>query len=364
MASGARILVVNPGSTSTKVAVFEDARQRWIATLDHPAEQLRNFRRVIDQCEFRQADVVRAVEAAGFSLRALAAVVGRGGLLHPLVGGTYRVDERLLADLRAEVQGEHASNLGGLIAGQLAQRADCPAFIVDPVVVDELAPLARYSGLPPIRRRSIFHALNQRAAARKVAERVGKRYEQGNFIVAHLGGGISVGAHRRGRVIDVNNALDGDGPFAPERSGGLPAGDLARLCFSGQHTPADVQHMIRGGGGVVGYLGTNDMRAVEGRIGLGDRDALEVYEAMAYQVAKEIAALAAVLCGEVDAVVLTGGLARSEMFVGWIKQRIGFLGPVHVFAGEMEMEALALGALRVLRGEERPRAYLGQTEAT
>jgi len=257
------------------------------------------------------------------------------------------------------VQGAHASNLGGLIADQLAQRAGCPAFIVDPVVVDELSTLARYSGLPAIKRRSIFHALNQRAIARKLAERVSKRYEQGNFIVAHLGGGISVGAHFHGRVIDVNNALDGDGPFAPERSGGVPAGDLARLCFAGKHTLADVQRMIKGNGGVVGYLGTNDMRAVEGRIDLGDRSALEVYEAMAYQVAKEIGALAAVLFGDVDAIALTGGLARSELLVGWIKQRVSFVAPVHVFAGEVEMEALALGALRVLRGEEQPRTYRG-----
>jgi len=358
-----RILAINPGSTSTKISVFEGEKEVWSAKLSHGTAELSAFPSIYDQYDFRKNVIRRELESAGYSVGSLSAVVGRGGLVHPLEGGTYLVTERLLEDLRKGVQGEHISNLGAPIAAELAHEAGCPAYIVDPVVVDELEPLARFSGHPAITRRSIFHALNQKAVARKAAAELGRAYDQVNLIVIHLGGGISVGAHRRGRVIDVNNALDGDGPFTPERSGGLPVGDLVTLCFGGTKSLAEIRKMIKGAGGIVAYLGTNDMRHVEEEIAAGNGEYRIVYEAMAYQVSKETGAMAAVLGGDVDAIVITGGVAYDRSFVDWIRRRVGFLARVLVYPGEEEMEALALGALRVLRSQEQARTYDPSTDS-
>ncbi len=352
-----RILVVNPGSTSTKIAVFDDEEEVFSVNIFHPSEEIAKYGKIIEQYEFRKQAILDILKEKGIELETLSAVVGRGGLLRPIEGGTYIVNEKMLEDLREGRQGEHASNLGGIIAHAIASPLNIPAYIVDPVVVDEMDAIAKYSGLPEITRRSIFHALNQKCTARKAAEELGKKYEEVNLIVCHLGGGISVGAHKKGRVVDVNNALNGDGPFAPERAGGLPAWDLIQLALSGKYTKEELKKKLAGKGGVVAYLGTNDMREVEERVKNGDKKAEEVYKAMAYQVAKEIGALSAVLAGDVDAIVISGGLAYSEMFVNWIKERVSFIAPVFVYPGGDEMRALAMGALRVLRGEEEAKEY-------
>ncbi len=354
-----RILVINPGSTSTKISVFEDEREVWSSKLKHSSEEIARFDRIIDQYDFRHDVILRELEKAGYSIDTFSAVTGRGGLLMPMEGGTYRVTEKLLDDLRAEVQGDHVSNLGAPIAYQLAGEAGCESFIVDPVVVDEMESPARYSGHPALARRSIFHALNQRAVARRACRETGREYMKSRLIVAHLGGGISVGAHSMGRVIDVNNGLNGDGPFTPERTGGLPSGDLAELCFSGNYTFDQVKKMIKGEGGVVAYLGTNDMLEVEREVAKGNEEYREVYYAMAYQIAKEIGALSAVLSGLVDLIVISGGIAYDSTFIGWIRERVEFIAEVRIYPGEMEMEALARGALRVLRHEEQVKTYQG-----
>jgi butyrate kinase len=352
-----RILVVNPGSTSTKIALFADAVQLEQRSISHPAAELGGFPRVADQLPLRLASVEHFMAERGIRPDSLHAVVGRGGLLRPVEGGTYRVDDGMVEDLKRAAEGEHASNLGGLIARAVADGPGIPAFIVDPVVVDELDEVARLTGLPHIRRRSIFHALNQKAVAREAARRLGRPMESLRLIVAHLGGGISVGAHREGKVVDVNNALDGDGPFSPERSGGLPSGQLADWCFSGSATPAEVRKKLTGGGGMVAHLGTNDLVEAERRIASGDGRAARVWEAMAYQTAKQIGAMAAVLEGRVDAVILTGGLAFSSGFAEAVSARVRWIASVLVIPGEKEMESLALGALRVLRREEQVKSY-------
>jgi len=353
-----RILAVNPGSTSTKISVYEDEKEVWDLKLSHSPEELSPFgTNIFEQYGFRRDVIVTALQAAGYPVESFDGVVGRGGLVKPIPGGTYLVDDNLLKDLKIGILGQHASNLGGPIAAELAKTADCDAFIVDPVVVDEMESIAKFSGSPLLSRKSIFHALNQKAVARKAAAELGRHYDSSNFIVIHLGGGISVGAHRKGKVVDVNNALDGDGPFTPERSGGLPAGDLAKLCFSGEHTLTDIKKLIKGQGGIVAYLGTNDMMKVEDEVEKGNSEWLAVYQAMAYQIAKETGAMAAVLRGNVDAVVVSGGIAYDKNFISWLKEMIEFIAPVIVYPGEMEMEALALGALRVLTGKEKPKTY-------
>jgi butyrate kinase len=352
-----RILVINPGSTSTKIALFENEQELFAQNLHHSAEELAPFPSIIAQLPLRLQAIERFLEKNNIVLETIDAFVGRGGLLHPIPSGTYYVNERMVADLEAGVSGEHASNLGGLLAQKLAKSNDKPAFIVDPVVVDEMDVSARFSGHPLLPRKSIFHALNQKAIGRKAAAQLGKHYQELNLIIAHLGGGISVAAHAHGRVVDVNNALDGDGPFSPERSGTLPAGDLARLCFSGTYALKEVQKMIVGKGGIVAYLGSNDMRLIVQRIADGDENARAVYHALAYQVAKEIGAMSCVLSGRVDAIVLTGGIAFDNTLTGWIRERVEFIAPVHIIPGEEEMEALALGALRVLCQEEQARPY-------
>lgn len=352
-----RILVINPGSTSTKIAVFDDENEIFKVNISHPVEEIQKYPKIIDQFEFRKEVIMKELARAGIPKESLSAVVGRGGLLRPIPSGTYAVTEKMLEDLKAEVQGEHASNLGAMIADSIAQDLNIPAFIVDPVVVDEMEEIARITGLPMIRRRSILHALNQKKVARQAAADIGKPYEELNLIVVHLGGGISVGAHKKGRIVDVNNALNGDGPFAPERAGSLPAADLVELCFSGKYTKPEIKKLLAGKGGIVAHLGTNDMRAVEEMVKNGDPKATLIIQAMAYNVAKWIGAMATVLEGKVDAVVLTGGLAYYRYFVDLIKERCEFIAPVYIYPGEDEMKALAEGALRVLKGEEKARIY-------
>jgi butyrate kinase len=359
-----RILAINPGSTSTKIAVYEDTTPILERTLRHAAEDLASFAHIADQFDFRKQIIVTAIEEAGIQPDTLDAVVGRGGLIRPVAGGTYAVTEEMLADLRSGFAGEHASNLGGILAYDIAQPAGLPAYIVDPVVVDELGDVARLSGIPELPRVSIFHALNQKATARRAASEMGARYEETRFIVAHLGGGITVGAHDCGRVVDVNDGLNGEGPFSPERSGGVAALKIVKLLTSGDYTADQIKKMIKGEGGLVAYCGTNSAEELQGCIDEGDEDVRLVMEAMAYQVAKEIGAMATALKGRVDAILLTGGVAYDKRVVEWITDRVSFLAPVKVYPGEDELRALAEGALRVLRGEEAALTYAeGQQRA-
>ncbi|WXR60263.1 butyrate kinase [Peptostreptococcaceae bacterium AGR-M142] len=352
-----KILAINPGSTSTKIAVYEDEKEIFEKTLRHSNEEIEKYETISAQMDFRREVIEQALVEANIKLEDLSAIVGRGGLLKPMAGGTYKVNEPMLKDLEVGVLGEHASNLGGRIAHEMAQKVSIESFIVDPVVVDELTDVARISGNSNLERKSIFHALNQKATARRAAKELNKKYEETNIIVAHMGGGVSVGAHQNGIVVDVNNALDGCGPFSPERSGGIPAGDLVKMCFSGEHSLDEIKKMLKGNGGIVSYLNTNDAREVEAMIEKGDKKAQLVYKAMAYQIGKEIGACAAVLKGKVDAIVLTGGIAYSKMFTAWIVEMIDFIGEVKIYPGEDEMSALAMGALRVLNKEEEAKIY-------
>jgi butyrate kinase len=318
---------------------------------------LSTFHKIIDQYEFRLEIILNFLKEKGIDYSTLDAVVGRGGLLKPIASGTYRVNEKMLEDLHKGVSGEHASNLGGILASGIAKKLSIPAYLVDPVVIDEMKPIARISGMPEIPRVSILHALNQKAVARKAALDLGKKYEKANFVIAHLGGGISVGVHCKGKVIDVNNALNGEGPFTPERSGGVPVGALVELCFSGKFTKDEIMKKIKGKGGLVAYLNTNDVREVLNRIKQGDKKAKLILEAMAYQVAKEIGAGATVLKGQIDAIILTGGIAYANEFINMIRDRVSFLSLVMIYPGEEEMLALCNGALRVLKGEEVEKIY-------
>lgn len=352
-----RILTINPGSTSTKIAIYDNEKPVFEEVIRHSTEEISKFEKLFDEYEFRKSVILETLSEKGINLTKLAAVVGRGGLLKPISGGTYSVNEAMIDDLKVGVLGEHASNLGGVLAYEIASQLNIPSFIVDPVVVDEMDEVARISGMPEIERISIFHALNQKAVARRAARDMKKKYDELNLIVVHLGGGISVGAHKAGKVIDVNNALDGEGPFSPERAGGLPSGDLAKLCFSGKYTHAEIKKKIKGSGGFVAYLGTNDAREVVKMMDLGDTKAGLIFRAMAYQVSKEIGACAAVLKGDIDAIILTGGIAYNELFTGWVKDSVSFISDVIIYPGEDEMIALAEGGLRVLRGEEEPKIY-------
>ena len=351
------ILVINPGSTSTKIALYENEKELFNTSIFHSADELSRFKKISDQKEFRLQLVEKVLEKNNISLDTIDGIVGRGGLVRPIPGGTYLVNEKMIKDLQKAEWGEHASNLGGIIAFGLGKKIGVPAYIVDPVVVDEMEPLARISGFPEIERRSIFHALNQKAVARKAAHEIGRDYKDVNLIVAHLGGGISVGCHRKGKVIDVNNALNGDGPFSPERAGGVPAGQLIEICFSGRYTLQELKKRLVGQGGMVGYLGTNEMPKVKERIEKGDDKAALIYEAMVYQVAKEIGSCATVLKGKVDGIVLSGGLAYDKKFVDMIRERVEWIAKIFVFPGEKEMEALALGCLHVLEGKEEAKIY-------
>ena len=352
-----KMLIINPGSTSTKIAVFEDEKRVMEQVLRHAPEDLAPFESIIGQYEFRKHVILESLASHEVDLATLNAVIGRGGLLKPMEGGTYRINDRILEDVRSEAVGSHASNLGAVIANEIAAELRIPAFIVDPVVVDEFEPLARISGMPEIERTSIVHSLNQKAVARKVAKEMRSSYEKLNLIIAHMGGGITVGVHKCGRIIDVNNGLE-DGPFSPERAGGLPSVSLARLCYSGKYSFEEIKKKLIGKGGLMGYLDTNDGMKINERIKEGDLHARLIYEAMAYQVAKEIGSAAAVLCGDVDAIVLTGGLAYDTMITDWITDRVKFISEVKLVPGEEEMEALAQGGLRVLRGEEKEKTYV------
>lgn len=351
-----KVLVINPGSTSTKIAAYENETCVWKEGIDHPANELQRFTRVGDQYEYRIASVLNVLDKKGAALEIFNAIAGRGGLLNPLVGGTYLVDNDLVQILQDAPGGDHASNLGGIIAYHLAQKIQVPAYIVDPVAVDEMEPLARLSGLPELPRLSQSHALNMKAVARKVARRMGNAYQDVNLIVAHLGGGISVAPHLKGRMIDVNNA-NNEGPFSVERCGTLPAYQLVKLCYSGKYSETEMLTKILKEGGMFAYLQTKDARFVEKRMKEGDSMAKLVLEGLCYQVAKEIGAMATVLAGEVDRIVLTGGLAHSEFITREISRRVSFIAAVEVVPGEEEMEALALGALRVLLGEEQALVY-------
>lgn len=351
------ILAINPGSTSTKIAVFKDEEMIFEEKISHSTEDLKEFRTIFDQYPLRKKVILEAIEKRQYNINNLNAVVGRGGLIKPVEGGTYRVNEKMLEDLKIGVLGEHASNLGGVLAYEIASKINAPAFIVDPVVVDEMEPIAKITGVPRIKRKSIFHALNQKAVAKRYAKNTGKKYEELNLIIAHMGGGITVGAHKKGKVVDVNNGLEGEGPFSPERAGSLPAMDVANLIFKENMSREEMKKLIAGKGGLVAYFGTNDAREIGAMIDNGNTEAKLVYEAMAYRIAREIGACAATLSGKVDAVILTGGLAYDARLVNWIKERVSFIAPVEVFPGEDELKALAEGALRVLRGEEVAKEY-------
>ena len=353
-----RILAINPGSTSTKITVYDNELLLLEQVIRYSNGELVGFTSIIEQYEFRKSGILKILEENNINLATLDAVVGRGGLLKPIDGGTYAVNKVMLNDLRYPKNGkEHASNLGGVIAKEIADSLNIPAYIVDPVVVDELADVARISGLPGYDRKSIFHALNHKAVARKISKELGKSYEEANLIIAHMGGGITVGSHQGGRVIDVNDGLYGEGPFSPERTGGLPTGHLIDLCFSGKYTSDEVRKIVAGKGGLVAYLNTNDARDVVKLIEAGDEKAKLIYSAMAYQIAKEIAANAAVLFGKVDAIVLTGGLAHEKNLVEMITERVSFIADVKVVPGENEMIVLTEGTLRVLRGQEQAKEY-------
>lgn len=356
-----KIIVINPGSTSTKIALYLDEQETFTENIHHSPEDLRVFPNILSQFEFRIKTIQEQLEKNNIDINSVDAFVARGGLLKPIPSGTYIVDDAMIADLKKGVQGEHASNLGGLLAARFAQQIGKPAFIVDPVVVDEMDDIARLSGHPELPRKSIFHALNHKAVGRKAAAQLGKRYDEVNLVIAHLGGGISVAAHKHGLVVDVNNALDGEGPYTPERSGTLPAGDLVRLCFSGKYDQQTIYKMIKGRGGVVAYLGVNDMQEVKRRMNDGDEFAKRVYLGLAYQLSKAIAALSVVFKGDIDGIVLTGGVAYDGTFINWVKDRCSFLAPILVFPGEEEMEALAFGALRVLKNEEKAKQYKNES---
>lgn len=352
------ILVINPGSTSTKIAVFQNNRPVFQKSINHSREDLAPFKRVTDQYEYRKEIILKELIDAGIDIGKISIVVGRGGLVKPIESGVYEVNQAMIDDLRSDKTVEHASNLGGLIAHDLASKINgARAFIADPIVVDELGDLARFAGHPKFRRDSIFHALNQKAVARTYANSIGKKYTDLNLIVAHLGGGISVGVHEKGRVVDVNQGLDGEGPFSPERSGTLPVGQLITMCFSNEFTEEEIRKMVVGQGGLVAYLGTSAANQIEGRIHNGDQYAKLVYEAMAYQVAKEIGACSVVLKGQVDAILVTGGIAFNELFIQLLTYRIAWISQIRVFPGEDEMRALALNVLMVINGELEPKIY-------
>ncbi len=351
-----RILVINPGSTSTKVSVFENETELFGNTMTHSRLELEKFERVWDQYGFRKRLIKELLDDNGIKPSSLSAVVGRGGLFKPVVGGTYRVNQLMIEDGRAAIRGEHASNLGAVLAYGLGWDFNLPSFIVDPPSVDEFFLQARISGLKDYPHESLFHALNIKATARQAAKKIGKKFEESNFVIAHLGGGISVAAIYKGKVVDSNNALSG-GPFTPERAGDIPTLVLTDLCFSGKYEKNQIKKMLVGRGGLISHLGTNDCREVERRIAEGDEYAKLVYEGMIYRISVNIGARSVSLKGEINAVILTGGMAYSDYVVGRIKEWVSFIGPVLVFPGQDEMKALALGALRVLRGEEETKTY-------
>lgn len=344
-----KIFVINPGSTSTKLAIYEDDKQIWEAGAHHPVHELEQFHHAVEQFKYRLDFVYNKLDMCGIPLK-FDAVIARGGLLRPTPGGVYQINDKIKHDLiHAEM--DHACNLGALIADDMSKRCNCPAYIADPEVVDELIPEARFTGIPEINRISIFHALNSKALSRKYAEMIGKRYEDINLIVAHMGGGISVGAHRRGKVIDVNNALNGDGPFSPERAGTIPADQLAELCFSGKYTLKAIKKLLNGKGGLTAHLGTNDVATIAEKAQRGEEPYNTILNSMIYNVAKQIGAMYVALKGDVDCIILTGGIAYCNYCITNIKEQIDYLAKVEVMPGENEMDSLAYNALSVLKGK-------------
>ena len=350
-------LIINPGSTSTKIGVFEDETLLFEETLRHTTEEIASYASIVDQMDFRKEIITNLLASKNFDMKSLNVVVGRGGMLKPIPGGTYAVTDDLLNDLKIGKQGQHASNLGGILAREIGDSLGIPSYIVDPVVVDELEPISRYSGVPELPRTSVFHALNQKAVAKRYAKEQGRAYDTMNLIVVHMGGGVSVGAHKEGRVIDIFNALDGDGAFSPERAGAVPSGALIKMCFSGQYTEKEVYKKIVGNGGFNAYLGTNDMRDVEKMANENNEKAIEVRDAFIMQVAKDIGSMATVLKGKAEAIIVTGGIAYDKAVVAGLKERCEWIAPFTVYPGEDELLALAQGALRVLNGEEKAMTY-------
>lgn len=350
------VLAINPGSTSTKIAVFKGSDCIVEQTLRHSAEQIAGFGSVIEQYQWRKQLILDTLAENNIDVNTLSAVIGRGGLLHPIESGVYEVNQTMIDHLR-ECSPQHASNLGAMIASEIASQCQIKAYIADPVVVDELDDVSRLCGIKTIGRRSIFHALNQKAMARRYADDIGRPYEELNLIVAHLGGGISVAAHRKGRVVDCNNALDGEGPISPERAGTIPAGDLIDLCYSGQYTHKQARALLVGGGGLVALTGSNSVIDIERRANEGDNEAKLALEAMCYGVAKHIGQMAVVLDGDVDAIILTGGIAHSNYVTNAISEKCRFIAPIEIYAGENELQALAMNALRVLQGSLEAKTY-------
>lgn len=352
---GTKLFVINPGSTSTKVALFDDENLIYEKTIRHDVSEIKSFPSVMAQYEYRLRIINTAIQENNINMAEIDAFVGRGGLLRPLAGGTYSVNNKMLEDLKASKYGEHASNLGAIIAYGLAEKYGKNAYVVNPVVVDELMDIARITGLPEIQNVSIFHALNQKAVAKRAAEEMNLEYKEAKFIAAHLGGGISVGVHDKGRVIDVNNGLE-DGPFSPERAGSLPMKQVIDLCYSGKYTKKELMRKLIGNGGLIAHTGTSDCKLLVEKATSDDNIRL-ILEALVYRVSREICAGAAALYGRIDSILITGGLAYSDYIVNGIKQRVSFLAPVRVYPGEDEMMALAKGVLDVLKGKETSLEY-------
>ncbi|MBC2478696.1 butyrate kinase, partial [Clostridium beijerinckii] len=333
---------------STKIGVYENEKELFEETLRHTNEEIKRYDTIYDQFGFRKEVILNVLKEKNFDIKTLSAVVGRGGMLKPVEGGTYAVNDAMVEDLKVGVQGPHASNLGGIIAKSIGDELNIPSFIVDPVVTDELAEVARLSGVPELPRKSKFHALNQKAVAKRYGKESGQGYENLNLVVVHMGGGVSVGAHNHGKVVDVNNALDGDGPFSPERAGSVPIGDLIKMCFSGKYSEAEVYGKVVGKGGFVGYLNTNDVKGVIDKMEAGDKECEAIYKAFVYQIAKAIGEMSVVLEGKVDQIIFTGGIAYSPTLVPDLKAKVEWIAPVTVYPGEDELLALAQGAIRVL----------------
>jgi butyrate kinase len=353
-----RILAINPGSTSTKFAVYFDEECVLKKSIKHSFDELLGYKNVVDQFDFRKGLIIDAIVENGIDVDKIKYIIGRGGITYPLESGVYRVNNLMLKHVREGILGEHASNLGPMLADYIAlQIPGARAFIADPVVTDEMEEVARIAGHPKFERRSVFHALNQKATARMHAMKVGRKYEDLNLIIVHLGGGISVGAHQKGKVIDVNNALNGEGAFSPERSGTLPVGQLIEICFSGKYTEDQIKSMAVGEGGFVSYLGTNDAREVEEMVKSGNKKAAFIQEALFYQVSKMIGEMAVVLEGKADAILLTGGLAFNKSVEGYIRSKAGFIAPIYSYPGEDELEALAMNALLAAKGEVEIKEY-------
>ncbi|WP_077326865.1 butyrate kinase [Virgibacillus siamensis] len=352
-----RVLVINPHTLSTTIGVFDNHTCIFENTIQHNEDELRQFQWLMDQSSYRKEHILNQLDNEGINISRFNAVCGRGGLLRPIQGGTYKINEIMLRELKEGCNGEHVSNLGAVISNGIAEGLNIPSYIVDPIVVDEMDDIARISGVPEIPRKSIFHALNQKAAARRAAKDLGKTYPEARLIVAHMGGGVTIGAHREGKVVDVNNGLDGEGPFSPERAGTVPSGELASLCFSGNYYREDIMKKLVENGGLKGYLHTNSAGEIEKRIDDGDPFAMYIYDAMAYQIAKEIGAMAAVFNGDADAIVLTGNLAFGNTLIKLISDRVKWIADIMTYPGENELQALNEGVLRVLSGKEAVKTY-------